>query len=103
MFAENYPRLKSDLLYESGQGGAAGYISKITLYWIESTEMYIKDKKAAYSQSAEVARRCNENEIYRFFMGSGSSTDCVERDLKLHHAITEDTSSEQAPSANPNN
>lgn len=89
IISENYTQIKTGLLIESEQEGWLGYVAKSTLDTINAIETYVKNKKDSYAKAEEVATRCHENMIFRFFMfmGDEDNQNCTEQNILLENAV----------------
>ncbi len=60
-----------------------------SLEQMNAAEVYVQEKKMRFARAEAVAKRCNENMIFRFFMymGDADNQECTQKNLIVNNAI----------------
>lgn len=88
-----YHEAKIFLAKKASGTGMLASMSKGLLHSINGIEQQIKERKAAMDRSDEVAKRCNENQVFRFFMTVGQDQDpnkCVKQNMRVEQELRND-------------
>lgn len=87
--AREYKLLKDTLKERSFKEDSWGKAAKMSLGTLEDIEAYIVAAHKRAEMRAKAAEKCQENEIFRFFMkfGEDEADSCIERNLKIESAI----------------
>lgn len=101
-----YKILKDTLKERSFKEDAWGKAAKMTLGTLEDVEKYVVTTRKRAELRAKAAEKCQENEIFRFFMkfGEDEVDSCIERNLKIESALDDidNKPSEQGGAAGSN-
>lgn len=86
-----YDTFKYGLSVESSKNDILGHSAKWLLDEIKAIEKYMREQDERYKRTEEVAKRCQENLLFRYFMylGDEDNPSCTESNLGLKHAVNE--------------
>lgn len=73
-----------------------------SLQRLDSMEKYMKEKKKRMEQAEIIAKRCNENSLFRFFMymGDEDNTSCSEKNMVVNNAVKDINADTKKPDTN---
>lgn len=104
--AREYKILKDTLKEQSFKKDSWGKAAKMTLGTLEDIEDYVVTTRKRAELRAKAVEKCQENEIFRFFMkfGEDEADSCIERNLKIESALddVDNKDVEQGSDANAN-
>lgn len=102
IISREYTELKKALRIKSNDPGVGAKFSRMSIGIMEDVEDYVERVRANAARRAEIAAKCNENQIFRFFMewGGKKTDECLESNVRMQAAEKESGIRKEQPAEN---